>query len=65
MQLTSEQADTLIAAARSKAKTIGIAVSAAVLDCAGHMKAFREWAEPGSDPPISRSEGPDFDPVRG
>jgi uncharacterized protein GlcG (DUF336 family) len=40
MQLTSEQADTLIAAARSKAKTIGIAMSVAVLDCAGHMKAF-------------------------
>jgi uncharacterized protein GlcG (DUF336 family) len=40
MQLTSEQADTLIAAARSKAKTIGIAVSVAVLDSAGHMKAF-------------------------
>jgi uncharacterized protein GlcG (DUF336 family) len=40
MQLTSEQADTLIAAARSKAKTIGIAVCVAVLDRAGHMKAF-------------------------
>jgi uncharacterized protein GlcG (DUF336 family) len=40
MQLTSEQADALIAAARSKAKTIGIAVSVAVLDSAGHLKAF-------------------------
>jgi uncharacterized protein GlcG (DUF336 family) len=40
MQLTSEQADTLIAAARTKAKIIGIAVSVAVLDSAGHMKAL-------------------------
>ena len=40
MQLSSEQADTLIAGARAKAKTIGIAVSVAVLDSAGHMKAF-------------------------
>jgi uncharacterized protein GlcG (DUF336 family) len=40
MQLTSEQADTLIAGARAKAKTTGIAVSVAVLDSAGHMKAF-------------------------
>jgi uncharacterized protein GlcG (DUF336 family) len=40
MQLTSEQADTLIAGARAKAKTIRIAVSVAVLDSAGHMRAF-------------------------
>jgi uncharacterized protein GlcG (DUF336 family) len=40
MPLTSEQADTLIASARAKAKTIGIAVSVAVLDSGGHMKAF-------------------------
>jgi uncharacterized protein GlcG (DUF336 family) len=40
MPLTSEQADKLIAAARTKAKTIGIAVSIAVLDSAGHMQAF-------------------------
>jgi len=40
MQFTSDQADTLIAAARAKAKAIGIAVSVAVLDSAGHMKAF-------------------------
>jgi uncharacterized protein GlcG (DUF336 family) len=40
MKLTSKQADTLIAAARSKAKTIGIAVSVAALDRAGRMKAF-------------------------
>src|ERR1700691_1282758 len=40
MQFTSDQPDTLIAAARAKAKAIGIAVSVAVLDSAGHMKAF-------------------------
>jgi uncharacterized protein GlcG (DUF336 family) len=40
MQLTSEQADKLIGAARTKAKAIGIAVSVAILDSAGHMKAF-------------------------
>jgi uncharacterized protein GlcG (DUF336 family) len=42
MQFTSDQADTLIAAgrAKAKAKAIGIAVSVAVLDSAGHMKAF-------------------------
>jgi uncharacterized protein GlcG (DUF336 family) len=40
MQLTSDLADMLIAAARAKAKAIGIAVSVAVLDSAGHMKAF-------------------------
>jgi uncharacterized protein GlcG (DUF336 family) len=40
MKLTSEHADRLIAGARAKAKTIGIAVSVAILDSAGHMKAF-------------------------
>ncbi len=40
MPLTCEQADTLIAGARAKAKAIGIAVSVAILDSAGHMKAF-------------------------
>jgi uncharacterized protein GlcG (DUF336 family) len=40
VQLSCEQADTLIAGARAKAKAIGIAVSVAILDSAGHMKAF-------------------------
>jgi short-subunit dehydrogenase len=40
MQLSCEQADTLIAGARAKAKAIGIAVSVAILDSAGPMKAF-------------------------
>ena len=40
MRLASEQADKLIAATRTKAKAIGIALSVAILDSAGHMKAF-------------------------
>lgn len=40
MRLTAEQADSLIAAARAKAKDIGAAVCVAVLDSAGHLKAF-------------------------
>jgi uncharacterized protein GlcG (DUF336 family) len=35
MRLTAEQADSLIAAAKAKAKDIGIAVCVAVLDSAG------------------------------
>jgi uncharacterized protein GlcG (DUF336 family) len=40
MRLTAEQADSLIAAAKAKAKDIGVVVSVAVLDAAGHWKAF-------------------------
>ncbi len=40
MRLTSAQADALVKAAKSKADEIGVAVSVAVLDCAGHLKAF-------------------------
>jgi uncharacterized protein GlcG (DUF336 family) len=40
MRLTAEQADSLIAAAKAKAKDIGIVDSVAVLDSAGHLKAF-------------------------
>jgi uncharacterized protein GlcG (DUF336 family) len=40
MSVTSEQGDILIAAARAKATELGVAVSVAVLDAAGHLKAF-------------------------
>jgi uncharacterized protein GlcG (DUF336 family) len=40
MQLTSEQAGGVIAAAKARATDIGITVSVAVLDSAGHLKAF-------------------------
>jgi uncharacterized protein GlcG (DUF336 family) len=40
MGLSLEQADRLIAAAKAKAADIGIAVSIAVLDRAGNLKAF-------------------------
>jgi uncharacterized protein GlcG (DUF336 family) len=40
MQVTSQQADILIGAAKLKAETIGIATSIVVLDAGGHIKAF-------------------------
>jgi uncharacterized protein GlcG (DUF336 family) len=40
MRLTSAQADALLRAAKSKADEIGVAASIAVLDFAGHLKAF-------------------------
>ncbi|MEJ1976964.1 MAG: heme-binding protein [Acetobacteraceae bacterium] len=40
MPMTSDQAETLIGAAKLKATEIGIAVSIVVLDFAGHLKAF-------------------------
>ncbi len=40
MRISSEQADTLIVAAKAKAADIGIAVSVVILDSAGHPKAF-------------------------
>jgi uncharacterized protein GlcG (DUF336 family) len=40
MQVTSQQADILIGAAKSKAEAIGIATSIVVLDAGGHIKAF-------------------------
>jgi uncharacterized protein GlcG (DUF336 family) len=40
MRLTSAQADALVKAAKSKADEIGVAASIAVLDFAGHLKAF-------------------------
>ena len=40
MQITSDQAEILIRAANSRAGDIGVAVSVAVLDFAGHLKAF-------------------------
>jgi uncharacterized protein GlcG (DUF336 family) len=40
MTLTADKADVLIAAARAKARDIGIAVSVAILDSAGHLMAF-------------------------
>jgi len=40
MQVTSQQADILIGAAKSKAEAIGIAASIVVLDAGGHIKAF-------------------------
>ncbi len=40
MDISTEQADALIRAARSKAAEIGIAVSVAILDSAGHLKGF-------------------------
>jgi len=40
MHITSEQADTIIRAATSKAKNIGIAVVVVVMDNGGHLKAF-------------------------
>jgi uncharacterized protein GlcG (DUF336 family) len=40
MQITSDQAETLIRAAQSKAADMGVAVSVVVMDAAGHLKAF-------------------------
>jgi uncharacterized protein GlcG (DUF336 family) len=40
MRLTIDQADGLIAAAKAKAKDIGVAASVVILDSAGHLKAF-------------------------
>jgi uncharacterized protein GlcG (DUF336 family) len=40
MEISSEQADRLIVAAKTKAADLGIAVSVIVLDFAGHLKAF-------------------------
>jgi uncharacterized protein GlcG (DUF336 family) len=40
MQITSNQAESLIKAAQAKAADIGIAVSIVVLDNAGHLKGF-------------------------
>jgi len=40
MQITSDDAETVIKSAHAKAAEIGIAVSIAVLDSAGHPKAF-------------------------
>jgi uncharacterized protein GlcG (DUF336 family) len=41
MKLTSEAAETMIAAAVAKASEIGVAVNVAVLDSGAHLKAFR------------------------
>jgi uncharacterized protein GlcG (DUF336 family) len=46
MQITSDQAQALIEAAKTKARAIGISVSVAVLDAAGHLKAF--WRMEGA-----------------
>jgi uncharacterized protein GlcG (DUF336 family) len=47
MEITLQQAESLVAAARERAATIGVAASIAVLDSAGHIKAFsrmdRAW----------------------
>jgi uncharacterized protein GlcG (DUF336 family) len=40
MQITSDQAESLVRAAKSKAAEMGIAVSVVVVDAAGHLKAF-------------------------
>jgi uncharacterized protein GlcG (DUF336 family) len=40
MQITSDQAESLVRAAKSKAADIGVAVSVVVMDAAGHLKAF-------------------------
>ena len=40
MTLTIERADALVAAGRARAGAVGIAVCVAVLDEAGHLKAF-------------------------
>ena len=41
MKLTTEVADSMIAAAAAKAEEIGVAVNIAVLDSGAHLKAFR------------------------
>src|SRR5277367_5490908 len=40
MHITSDEIELLVEAAKSKAADIGIAVSIAVLDAGGHLKAF-------------------------
>jgi Haem-degrading len=40
MQITSDQAEGVVRAAKSKAADIGVAVSVVVMDAAGHLKAF-------------------------
>jgi uncharacterized protein GlcG (DUF336 family) len=45
MQITSDDADAMIRAAKGKAADIGIAVSIVVLDPAGHLKAFLRMDE--------------------
>ncbi len=41
MKLSTEAAETMVAAATEKAREIGIAVNIAVLDSGAHLKAFR------------------------
>ncbi len=47
MEMTLRQSDRLMEAAKAKAVSIGVSVSVAVLDSAGHLKAFgrmeRAW----------------------
>jgi uncharacterized protein GlcG (DUF336 family) len=40
MQITSDEAEAVIRAAKGKAANTGIAVSIVILDMAGHLKAF-------------------------
>jgi uncharacterized protein GlcG (DUF336 family) len=40
MQITSDEAEAMIRAAKGKATNLGIAVSIVILDLAGHLKAF-------------------------
>jgi uncharacterized protein GlcG (DUF336 family) len=40
MELTTDQAEAMLRAAKGKAAEIGVAVSIVVLDPAGHLKAF-------------------------
>ena len=45
MQITSDEAEAMIGAAKRKAADIGIAVSIVVLDLSGHLKAFLRMDE--------------------
>jgi uncharacterized protein GlcG (DUF336 family) len=40
MQITSDQAESLVRGAKPKAADMGVAVSVVVVDAAGHLKAF-------------------------
>jgi uncharacterized protein GlcG (DUF336 family) len=45
MQITSDEAEAVIRAAKGKAANTGIAVSIVILDMAGHLKAFLRMDE--------------------